>query len=85
MTSIESEHEEFLHPNLVASTQTGMQNAIHSQLLAEKKLKKAKKNAFYRYFEKFDEHYMKKIFIYKYNPVKAKNKDEFIEMFEKEG
>ena len=79
-----SEHESFKHPNEMTVDETRMDsNTIYSSNLNGKK--KKKKNQCKMYCRRFDKLIMKPMFVYNYKPSTAKLKDDFVEMFMKQG
>ena len=88
----EEEHEEFLHPNMRKDSQATADNFMtkgangdrltHSQYVKERK---KRFNSCASCLKRFDDLIMKPIMIYRYDQELIKKKDEFLELFMKEG
>ncbi|CDW88691.1 sodium hydrogen exchanger [Stylonychia lemnae] len=83
-----SEHEEFLHPNMIKETEDASMlirksQMSKSQINHRNNLKK--KRTCMHYFKTFDDQIMRPILIHNYEPDMIQKKDEFIELFEKDG
>jgi hypothetical protein len=76
--SINSEHEEFLHPNM-------RESLVEKRVGDVEKKKKKKFNTCKSCFRRFDELIMKPILIHNYDKVIQGKKDEFMELFLVEG
>ena len=75
-------HEEFLHPNLIKERDTIEALVSKSEFI---KREKKKKGSCGEYFKRFDTLIMRPIFIFNYHKELIRKKDEFVELFMKEG
>lgn len=77
--SINSEHEEFLHPNMRSSTKEVRQEDKNTASYLDRKRKKF--NSCKSCFRRFDELILKPIMIHNYDKVLQNKKAEFMELF----
>lgn len=81
---VESEHEEFLHPNADGEGTEITEGREFSKSAYIRMKAKYRKNTCANYFRRFDKFIMRPIFIYNYNEGKTKKNDEFMELFFKD-
>lgn len=86
-TSLNSEHEEFLHPNLKASVvRTTPAADLEGRSASDiQKEKKRKFNTCKSCFKRFDELILKPILIHNYDKILQNKRAEFVELFMGEG